>query len=310
VSLATRCTACGTVFRVVQDQLKISEGWVRCGRCQEVFNAVEGLFDLDREAPPAWPQPMTPSAEPMPVPQEPAPSEELLAPDEPASPRPAPPDEAETHSPQDFADARFPSEMPPDAEPAHGDTEAVDDTAVPTLPPADAEPAPHFVLAAERAARWEQPRTRAGLALAALVLGVLLLLQIGGHFRTDVTAAWKPARPLLDGWCAVARCNTEAPRRLEPLAVDSSGLVRLDAGGLYRFDLVLRNRASHDVMLPALELTLTDAAGAVVARKVVRPSELGAPRGDIAGGAEVPLRAMLATGDARIAGYTVDLFYP
>ena len=52
MSLATRCTACGTVFRVVQDQLKVSEGWVRCGRCDEVFNALEGLFDLERDARP------------------------------------------------------------------------------------------------------------------------------------------------------------------------------------------------------------------------------------------------------------------
>jgi predicted Zn finger-like uncharacterized protein len=48
MSLATSCPSCGTVFRVVQDQLKISEGWVRCGHCQEVFNALEGLFDLSR----------------------------------------------------------------------------------------------------------------------------------------------------------------------------------------------------------------------------------------------------------------------
>src|SRR6187549_3978884 len=54
MSLATRCTACGTVFRVVQDQLKVSEGWVRCGRCDAVFNALEGLFDLDRDAAPPW----------------------------------------------------------------------------------------------------------------------------------------------------------------------------------------------------------------------------------------------------------------
>ncbi len=60
MSLATRCTACGTVFRVVQDQLKVSEGWVRCGRCKEVFNALEGLFDLDREAPPPWQPPAPP----------------------------------------------------------------------------------------------------------------------------------------------------------------------------------------------------------------------------------------------------------
>lgn len=54
MSLATRCTSCGTIFRVVQDQLKVSEGWVRCGRCGEVFNALQALFDLEREAPPAF----------------------------------------------------------------------------------------------------------------------------------------------------------------------------------------------------------------------------------------------------------------
>ena len=33
---------------------KVSEGWVRCGRCNEVFNALEGLFDLERDSPPEW----------------------------------------------------------------------------------------------------------------------------------------------------------------------------------------------------------------------------------------------------------------
>ena len=39
MSLTTSCPSCGTTFRVVQDQLKISEGWVRCGHCSEVFDA-------------------------------------------------------------------------------------------------------------------------------------------------------------------------------------------------------------------------------------------------------------------------------
>jgi predicted Zn finger-like uncharacterized protein len=58
MSLATRCTACGTVFRVVQDQLRVSTGWVRCGRCGEVFNAIESLVDLGVQ----WPDPGPPSA--------------------------------------------------------------------------------------------------------------------------------------------------------------------------------------------------------------------------------------------------------
>jgi predicted Zn finger-like uncharacterized protein len=44
---ATRCTSCGTSFRVTEEQLQVSEGFVRCGRCDAVFNARGSLFDLD-----------------------------------------------------------------------------------------------------------------------------------------------------------------------------------------------------------------------------------------------------------------------
>lgn len=71
MSLATRCTSCSTVFRVVQDQLKVSEGWVRCGRCDAVFNALERLFDLDRESPAAWDEPIASGD----LPPEPGPDE-------------------------------------------------------------------------------------------------------------------------------------------------------------------------------------------------------------------------------------------
>lgn len=39
MTFAARCPDCGTIFRIVPDQLKISEGLVRCGRCQHVFSA-------------------------------------------------------------------------------------------------------------------------------------------------------------------------------------------------------------------------------------------------------------------------------
>src|SRR5215468_438989 len=45
MSLITSCPSCGTMFRVVPDQLKISEGWVRCGHCSEVFDATAHLVD-------------------------------------------------------------------------------------------------------------------------------------------------------------------------------------------------------------------------------------------------------------------------
>ncbi len=45
MSLATRCPACNTTFKVVRDQLRISDGWVRCGRCSRVFDANDHMVD-------------------------------------------------------------------------------------------------------------------------------------------------------------------------------------------------------------------------------------------------------------------------
>ncbi|HEY8357121.1 MAG TPA: zinc-ribbon domain-containing protein, partial [Ramlibacter sp.] len=65
MSLITSCPACGTMFRVVPDQLKISEGWVRCGHCSEVFDASAHLADDTAvPAPVAPPTPAVPQAAP------------------------------------------------------------------------------------------------------------------------------------------------------------------------------------------------------------------------------------------------------
>ena len=45
MSQVTRCPACGTSFKVVPDQLRISQGWVRCGQCNEIFDASQSLRD-------------------------------------------------------------------------------------------------------------------------------------------------------------------------------------------------------------------------------------------------------------------------
>ncbi|MGM9425711.1 DUF3426 domain-containing protein [Hydrogenophaga sp. MI9] len=69
MSFTTRCPACGTTFKIVPDQLKISDGWVRCGHCADVFDAT--LF-LEGEGP---------APEPVPVaPPPPAPVQETMPP--------------------------------------------------------------------------------------------------------------------------------------------------------------------------------------------------------------------------------------
>ncbi|MBV8380589.1 MAG: zinc-ribbon and DUF3426 domain-containing protein [Paucibacter sp.] len=114
MSLATRCTACGTIFRVVQDQLRVSEGWVRCGRCAEVFDARQQLFDMEREAPPPWAasQPMPMAAEP----DVPAYSPQHAPAPEPA-PEPAPPQASSFGAMPEAAQAAAPAHLAPEAPP-------------------------------------------------------------------------------------------------------------------------------------------------------------------------------------------------
>jgi len=322
MSLATRCTSCGTVFRVVQDQLKVSEGWVRCGRCNQVFNALEGLFDLERDAPvEAWQPAAAPlSASPKPAPADPAPEEDedadaslvdkidaqLLSPRRTGFGALASLAPAERRH-EDFADARFDTELPPDSDRAplldHLDPEpASDDT------PADA--APEFVRQAEREARWRGSRVRSVLFAATALLSVMLALQAGHHFRDRVAARWAPARTALVAWCELASCTVGAPRRIEDVSVESTSLTKANTPDAFRLSVVLRNRAATLLAVPWIDLTLTDAAGVLVARRALSPQDLRAASTSLAGGAELPLQVVLSAGTGRVTGYTVEVFYP
>jgi len=61
MSLITRCPTCETMFRVVPDQLRVSEGWVRCGQCGEVFDATQNMVPSPDTVEPA---PQAPVSEP------------------------------------------------------------------------------------------------------------------------------------------------------------------------------------------------------------------------------------------------------
>lgn len=361
MSLATRCAQCGTVFRVVEDQLKVSEGWVRCGRCEAVFNALESLFDLEQETPPPWPG--APEAEPpAPAPMQAAMQPPAMAPLEPPPFEPSdlpgddlpasarldhrpllhqPDDEPDgrhrpdprfqpTQAPQDFHDdeAELPPpvhrsaplpmrESPPDlVAPPAARAAAWDEPAPVAAPPATAavRPAtPEFMRrpAPRAASVWQRPGMRALLAVVAVLLALLLLAQIGLRWRDALAARWPESAPVLHALCGLSGCQVEPLRRVDSLAVDSSGLVKLEGHpNSYEFNASLRNNDRVPVMLPALELTLTDAQGQVVTRKVLSAAAMGASGETLAPGGTVKLQGVLAGGERKLTGYTVEIFYP
>ncbi|MBX3604197.1 MAG: zinc-ribbon and DUF3426 domain-containing protein [Piscinibacter sp.] len=328
MSLATRCTSCGTVFRVVQDQLKVSEGWVRCGRCDSVFNALEGLFDLDRDPPPEWTE---------------SPSAAAHAAGEGVDVRLAAPDDeradslesdpslvdrideqifgsgrrsafgtlgvltrAERREPE-FADARFDSETPGNDS---GSPLLIDPTVPESEPVDDSPESPTFVRDAERARRWESSRTRKLLALLVLLLALFLGGQAVHHQRDELVARWPTARSPMNAWCEVVGCTLAAPRHLEDIVVESTALARGSSAESFRLSVVLRNRGTTVAAAPWIELSLTDANGELVARRALSPGDLNAGRNEIDGGGDLNLLAALSTGTSRITGYTVEIFYP
>ena len=127
----------------------------------------------------------------------------------------------------------------------------------------------------------------------------------------DGLAARFPAlAPVVARLCAWSGCAVEAPRRIDSLVVESSGLVRAGAAGTYRLTAVLRNRESIAVRTPSIDLTLTDALGGIVARRVFSAAELGAPQAAVPGGTELALSATLRHRQTPIVGYTIEIFYP
>ena len=304
-ALATRCPACGTVFRVVPDQLRVSDGWVRCGRCAEVFNAPETLVDVDTGARQRLPEAERPTR--------------LVAPDSPASleldfaTAPPAPEPAVGLAAEPFNEPFAEPSAGPSAEPAA----APDPLPDPRAEPGD-RPPPSFVRKAEQAARWRRPRVRLALGAGAGVAALALASQVIFTYRDFAAARWPALQPALAQACAALGCELGAPRFLDGLSVQSSGLSRVEVSDLYRLTLTLRNRADTDLALPAIDLSLTDSQGRLVSRRVLPLSEIaqtpGQPPDRLGAGRELVLQVTLQVAGAPaaepVAGYTIELFYP
>jgi predicted Zn finger-like uncharacterized protein len=340
MSLATRCSSCGTVFRVVQDQLKISEGWVRCGRCNDVFNALEGLFDLGRDLPGEWDESneaesastvpaaaslksggateAAPSASGAIFGIPPSPTDGLLAdPIDAHLFRKRGAEGDRSHSVQvdardrlEFSDARFDSDLFAE-NPSALDTTLVEvlSTGAGDLPLESESQQPDFLRRADRRARWRSAPARLALAALSAVAAVLLLAQIGHHFRDGLAAQWPSMRPVLAAWCRSAGCTLEAPRRIDDVSVDSTSLTRAVGLDAFVLAITLRTRGHVALATPSIDLSLTDGNGRLIARRALSPHDLGAAN-VLQPGAEAALQVMLNTVNYRVSGYTVEIFYP
>ena len=197
MSLITRCPACGTMFKVVSDQLKVSQGWVRCGQCVSVFDAplhmqTESLHQSVSGS----------SGEPEVV-------ANLLGSADGTEPS------RKINSPNTLEVIEV---NPVESETTESDPTDSLAVVAASVDESDEKPADvSFVRDARRQAFWRKPVVRTLFACFALLLIILLLLQLAVQQR-DRLAAFEPRlKPVLLIVCEVLTCSVGPLRQIEAI---------------------------------------------------------------------------------------------
>lgn len=322
------------MFKVVPDQLRISDGWVRCGQCDEVFDANAHLHASASESGTRFSRV---TVEPPPVttgPQSDSPREAVIQPNavesEPDWPAEDPLGDAR---PGEALATSEPSLEAPDAPeaPAHvldsfvgGDVTDDVEFAVASEMPQDPDEAQHaldsgvdgglsFMRGYGERSKWSHPVVRSILVILCLLFAVSLLLQVMVQERDRLVAGEPAMRPVLDSMCAVLGCKVEPLRQIDAVVIDSSSFTKVRAD-VYRLNVTLKNTIAMDVATPALELTLTDMQDQPVIRRVIFTGDYGVQQGVLRGGAELsasmPISVRMPGSSERVSGYRLLAFYP
>jgi predicted Zn finger-like uncharacterized protein len=282
MSLKTRCPACDTVFKIVPDQLKVSKGWVRCGRCAEVFDAAAHAATSDEASP--WPQ-STPQAV---VAISPA----IIAEDTIFTPENIAPQAINTPTNVTFA---------PSSEKKETDFS--------------------FVRVAKNKAFWQQKNVITGLRAACVALAGLLFFQVVFSQRNHIAAGNPAIKMSFESLCQAIGCKIESFKNIDAFKIDSSSFqkAQITAGEsasaeVFALKLTLKNSSDIPVAMPAVELTLTEAGDKPVLRRVLLAQELGFTDTTLAANAdwtgEMKLAVTANPALVPISGYRVLLFYP
>lgn len=337
------------MFKVVPDQLRISDGWVRCGQCDEVFDANAHLYTDPEQQPEPIVQEATAAGDTQSDwksslrfatdQQEAAPPIETafelddaevievlearditlgadIAPEESTSP-PAHAPSLDTLLDLRPGDGRDTPEAlvgasPVPAKPAAAAEPRYAQVQVKTVAPADT-PKLSFMRQARGASVWQRTSVRVLLSLVALVLLAALALQAVVHERDRIVATEPATAEALLAVCAWLDCKVQPVRQIESVVIDSSSFTKVRAD-VYRLNFTLKSTAAITLAVPALELTLTDLQDQAVVRRVLLASELGAGKDTLDAGAElttaIPITVKPGSNTERISGYRLLAFYP
>lgn len=171
---------------------------------------------------------------------------------------------------------------------------------------------PAFVRQARRRQRIGRA-LRIAMATGSVLLLAALLAQGAYVFRDQIAARYPEARPALAEACAHLGCQVGLPAEIESVAIEASELQTLSEN-TFVLTALLRNQASTAQAWPHIELTLNDANGGALVRRVFGPRDYLPPAQDFNQGfdpdSEQPIKLFFELAQLKASGYRVYLFYP
>ncbi len=303
MSLKTRCPACDTVFKIVPDQLKVSKGWVRCGRCAEVFDAAAHAAAPDEANP--WPQASSPETV-------------VKNPVTPSSATNAANSATAAPVSKDAKDITFTIK--------NIATQAINTPATNILDPLKegTKTDLSFVRAAKNKAFWQKKNVIHSLRAACVGLAGLLFFQVVFSQRNYLVAGNPALKTSFESICQAMGCTIEAFKNIDAFKIDSSSFQKAPAAAIdttataqadvFALKISLKNNADMPLAMPSVELTLTEAGDKPVLRRVLSAQDLGFMGATLAANGDWTGTAMVAVTSnptaAPISGYRVLLFYP
>ncbi len=305
-----------TMFRVVPDQLRISEGWVRCGQCDEVFDASANMQEqnIDNEAskPAATIETLEPVASIQQFEHPEVERSHVLRRDGPLRIEPRLGQET---SELDLLDSSLQIQKSSDetilGESFIQELARTDDSLY--TKPEETTHQPSFMRGKPSAALKRKPWVTVGLVFSALLLSAALLLQVFLHERDRIAARAPEIKPVLFWACELVQCVVSPFRQIESIVIDSASFNKLQ-GDVYRLNFALKNTAQFALAMPSIELSLTDVQDQALMRRVIRADELGSKSGSLESAsdftASLTLSAITPEGSNPVAGYRVLAFYP
>lgn len=247
MSRIIRCPSCAAVYPVDMAQIQAAHGWLRCGRCQEIFNGAgldvpSSILQLPHVSEGLAAETLQ-TASDDPVSR--VPLDELLLREDRSEDRADAPNPAVSADLMAFSEALA--------------------TFKPELPPL--EPAPHLV---EKKARGRI----VGYAMAA-ALGLLLMGQAFFLQRHAIAALWPNSRPVLESLCHPLQCELKPWMNPKAIVIEAASFAQ--SGESFVLNWTLRNTGPMAVATPSLELSLLDGFNNPVVRRVFLPDEAQMP---------------------------------